>query len=75
LTALLCTFAVTSHSSAPALTGLPMAGVLATPTAVLAQAHPVGVVALALVRLVVAMLALLAGEGDRNSYVSAGHDQ
>src|SRR5580704_17943921 len=73
--ALLCTFAVTSHDSAPALTGLPVAGVLATPTAVLAQADPVGVVALALVCLVVAMLALLAREGDSNTNVSAGHDQ
>src|SRR3984957_777279 len=73
--ALLCTFTVTSHDSAPALTGLPVAGVLATPTAVLAQADPVWIVALALVCLVVAMLALLAGEGDSNSDVSAGHDQ
>jgi hypothetical protein len=52
-----------------------VAGVLATPTAVLAQADPVRVVALALVCLVVAMLALLAGEGDSDSDVSAGHDQ
>src|SRR5271166_2974654 len=71
--ALLCTFAVTGHSSAPALTGLPMAGVSATPAAVLAQRDPIGVVALALVRLVVAMLALLAGEGDSDSDISAGH--
>jgi hypothetical protein len=52
-----------------------MAGVLATPAAILAQTHPVGVVALALIRLVVAMLALLAGEGDSNANVSAGHDE
>jgi hypothetical protein len=50
-----------------------VAGVLATPTAVLAQGDPVRVVALALVCLVVAMLALLAGEGDSDSDVSAGH--
>jgi hypothetical protein len=50
-----------------------MTGVLATPAAVLAQTHPVRVVALALIRLVVAVLALLAGEGDSDSNVSAGH--
>src|SRR3954469_4500817 len=44
--------------------GLAMARVLAAPRAVLAQRDPLGVVALALVRLVVAALALLAGEGD-----------
>jgi hypothetical protein len=71
--ALLCTFTVTSHCSAPALTGLPMAGVLATPATVLTQRHPVRVVALALVGLVVAMLALLAGEGDSDSDISASH--
>src|SRR5450759_5327733 len=73
--ALLCTFTVTGHSSAPALTGLPVAGVLLAPAAVLTQGHPVGVVALALVGLVVAMLTLLAGEGDSDSNVSASHDQ
>jgi hypothetical protein len=52
-----------------------MTGVLATPAAVLAQRDAIGVVALALIRLVVAMLALLAGEGDSDSHVSAGHDQ
>jgi hypothetical protein len=50
-----------------------MAGVLATPAAKLAQSDPIRVVALALVGLVVAMLALLACEGDRDSNVSAGH--
>jgi hypothetical protein len=39
----------------------------------LAQGDPIGVVALALVGLVVAMLALLAREGDSDSNVSAGH--
>jgi hypothetical protein len=43
------------------------------PAAVLAQADAVGVVALALVCLIVAMLALLAGEGDSDANVSAGH--
>jgi hypothetical protein len=50
-----------------------MAGVPTTPATVLAQSDPVGVVALGLVCLVVAMLALLAGEGDSNSNVSASH--
>jgi hypothetical protein len=50
-----------------------MAGVLATPAAVLAQPDAIGVVALALIRLVVAVLALLAGEGDSDPNVSAGH--
>jgi hypothetical protein len=50
-----------------------MAGVLSAPAAILAQADPVGVVALALVGLIVAMLALLAREGDSDSNVSAGH--
>src|SRR5665213_465085 len=70
---LLCAFSITGHSSAPALASLPVAGVLATPAAVLAQGNPIRVVALALVGLVVAMLALLACEGDRDSNVSAGH--
>ena|GEM_PF-6057265 len=68
-----CALAVTSHGSAPALAGLPVAGVPAAPATVLAQAHPIGVVALALIRLVVAMLALLAGEGDSDPNVSASH--
>jgi hypothetical protein len=70
---LLCAFTITGHNSAPALASLPMAGVLATPAAVLTQPDAIGVVALALVGLVVAMLALLACEGDRDSNVSAGH--
>jgi hypothetical protein len=71
--ALLCTFAVTSHGRAPALASLPMAGVLATPAAVLAQTDPIGVVALALIRLVVTVLALLASERDSDPDVSASH--
>src|SRR5205807_2407778 len=70
---LLGTFAVTGHGAAPALTGLPVAGVPAAPAAVLAQRDPIGVVALALVGLVVAPFALLAGEGHSDSDVSAGH--
>jgi hypothetical protein len=50
-----------------------MAGVPAAKTTVLAQGDPIRVVALALVGLVVAVLALLAREGDSNSNVSAGH--
>jgi hypothetical protein len=71
--ALPCALAVTSHDSAPALAGLPVAGVPTAPATVLAQAHPIGVVALALIRLVVAMLALLTGEGDSDPNVSASH--
>src|SRR5262249_51536354 len=44
--------AVTGHSCAPALASLPVAGVTTAPATVLAQRHPVRVVALALVRLV-----------------------
>src|SRR5580704_4309729 len=73
LATLLCAFAVTGHGGAPALAGLPVPGVPATPAAVLAQGDPVGVVALALVGLVVAMLTLLASEGDSDANVSAGH--
>src|SRR4030095_16161314 len=47
--------------------------VAAAPRAVLAQRDAIGVVALALVGLVVAPLALLAGEGDSDAHVSAGH--
>src|SRR5439155_167659 len=73
LAALLCAFAVTSHGGAPALARLPVAGVAATEAAVLAQRDAIGVVALALVGLVVAMFAVLAGEGHCDSYVSARH--
>src|SRR5690348_14955152 len=57
----------------PRLARLPVARVRAAPLAVLAQRDAIGVVALALVGLVVAMLALLAREGDSDSNVSAGH--
>jgi hypothetical protein len=50
-----------------------MAGVLATPSAVLAQPDAIGIVALALICLVVATLTLLASEGDGDSHVSTGH--
>jgi hypothetical protein len=50
-----------------------MRGVATTPATVLAQAYAIGRVALALVGLIVAMLALLASEGDSYSNVSAGH--
>ena len=55
------------------LARLPVAGVLTAPAAVFAQRDAIRVVALALIRLVVATLAVLAREGDRNSHVSAGH--
>src|SRR6201989_325916 len=57
----------------PRLARLPVARVRPAPLAVLAQRDAIGVVALALVRLVVAPLALLAGEGDCDADVSAGH--
>ena len=72
-TALLCTFAVTSHCGAPALARLPVARVPATPAAVLAQRDAIWVVAFALIGLVVTALALLAREGDSDPDVSAGH--
>jgi hypothetical protein len=71
--ALPCALAVTGHGSAPALASLPVAGVPTAPATVLAQAHPIGIVALGLVCLVVAVLALLAGEGDSDPNVSASH--
>jgi hypothetical protein len=51
-----------------------MAGMPAAPATVLAQAHPIGVVALGLICLIVAMLALLTGEGDSDSDISASHE-
>jgi hypothetical protein len=50
-----------------------MSPVAATPAAVFAQLDPLRVVALALVGLVVPALALLAGEGDSDPDISAGH--
>jgi hypothetical protein len=50
-----------------------MWGVAPTPPAVLAKLDAVRRVAPGLVGLVVASLALLAGEGDSDSNVSAGH--
>ena len=59
--------------TSPRSAGLLMRGVAATPVAVLAQLEPVGSVATRLVGLVVASLALLAGERDGDSDFSAGH--
>lgn len=73
LLALLRTFAVAGHSSSRGLARLPMSGMRLAPAAVLAQLDPLRVVALALVRLIVAPLAVLACEGDGDSNVSAGH--
>ena len=53
--------------------GSPGGWCAAAPPAVLAQRDAIGVVALGLVRLVVAPLALLASEGDSDAHVSAGH--
>jgi hypothetical protein len=58
-----------------ALASLPVAGVPTAPATVLAQGHPIGIVALALIRLIVPVLALLACEGDCNPYVSASHSE
>src|SRR5215213_9757125 len=55
------------------LPGLPVARVLLAPLAVLAQRDAIRVVALGLVRHVVATLADLTGEGHSDSHVSAGH--
>src|SRR6185436_6758539 len=55
------------------LPGLPVTGVAATPLAVLAQRDALGIVPLGLVGLIVAPLALLAGEGDTDAHISAGH--
>src|ERR687889_22051 len=71
--ALLGSLAITGHDGSPRLAGLPVARVRPAPLAVLAQRDAIGVVALALVLLVVAPLALLAGEGDCDADVSAGH--
>jgi hypothetical protein len=51
-----------------AVRGMPLA-----PLAVLVKLQPLRVVALALIRLVVAALALLAGEGRSDPHVSTGH--
>ena len=59
--------------TSPRSAGLLVRGVPATPVAVLAQLEPIGSVATRLVRLVVASLALLAGERDGDSDFSAGH--
>jgi hypothetical protein len=45
------------------------------PLAELPQRDAIGRVALALIGLIVAPLALLAGEGHSNAHVSAGHGQ
>src|SRR5947207_14260942 len=56
------------------LPGLPVTGVPPAPPAVLAQRDAFRVVALGLVGLVVAPLALLAGEGDTDAHISTGHE-
>ena len=59
--------------TSPRSAGLLMRGVPAAPVTVLAQLEPIGSVATRLVALVVASLALLAGERDGDSDFSAGH--
>src|SRR3954469_13997400 len=71
--AILRSLAIACHDRG--LPGLPMARVAAAPLAVFAQRDALGIVALGLVGLVVAPLALLAGEGDSDAHVSAGHGQ
>src|SRR3954452_6726530 len=56
------------------LAGLPVARVRAAPLAELAQGDAIRRVALGLVGLVIAPLALLAGEGHSDAHVSAGHE-
>src|ERR1039457_6533081 len=56
------------------LAGFPVACVPPAPAAVFRQRDAIRVVALALVRLIVAALALLAREGASDPYVSAGHE-
>jgi hypothetical protein len=46
---------------------------MTTPATVLAQRDPIGAVALALIGLIIAMLAILASEGDSYPNVSASH--
>src|SRR3954465_1316836 len=66
-----CALSVAGHGLG--LPGLPVARVATAPLAVFAQGDSLGVVALGLVGLVVAALALLAGEGDTDAHVSTGH--
>jgi hypothetical protein len=71
--ALLCSVSVTGHGKFAPLAGLSVAGVRPAPLAELPQRDAIWVVALALVGLIVTPLALLAGEGDSDAHVSAGH--
>ena len=52
-----------------------MIGMPLAPAAVLAQLHTIGIVALVLIRLIVASLAFIAGKRYRNAYFSTGHDE
>jgi hypothetical protein len=58
----------------PVLAGLAVRLVLAAVRAVLAQLDPVGVVTPVLARDVVAVLALLAGQGDLGPHVGGSHE-
>src|ERR1700716_2298237 len=71
LLSLLGPLAVARHPGR--LASLAVVGMPTAPTAGLPQLDAVRVVALALIRLVVPPLALLAGKGDRDTDVSAGH--
>src|SRR4051794_26061286 len=62
-----------SRCQRPASAGLSVHGVLAVLRAVLLQLEPVGVVAPVLAGDVVAVLALLAGQGDLRTYVGGCH--
>src|SRR6185312_5616470 len=66
---------VRGHAVAPRdLTGLPVAGLATAPLAVFPQRDAIRRVALALIGLIVAPLAILAGEGHSNAHVTAGHN-
>src|SRR4029077_6778184 len=67
---LLCAFAVARHEESARFA---VVGVAPAPAAVLAQLDALGVIALALVGLVIPALTLLASEGDGDPDVSAGH--
>jgi hypothetical protein len=73
VSALLRASAIAGHVASLALASLPVGRVRLAPAAVLAQLNPLGVVALALVRLVIPSLAVLARERDCDPNVSAGH--
>ena len=71
--ALLGPLTIARHSDLGGSARLAMRGVAPAPAAVLAQLKSLGIVALALIRLVVPALALLAREGYGDPDISTGH--